>query len=57
MAKRNKEKEREKRNNCPFIGNRNRVKKFIDYFIWVMNRKGSMYIEKIVDVNVGKLKG
>ena len=28
-----------------------------DYFIWVMNRKGSQYIEKIMDIVLEKLKG
>lgn len=28
-----------------------------DYFIWVMKRKGSQYIEKIVDIMLDKLKG
>lgn len=28
-----------------------------DYFIWVMKRKGSQYIEKIVDIMIDKLKG
>ena len=28
-----------------------------DYFIWVMQRKGSQYIEKIVDTMLEKLKG
>lgn len=27
-----------------------------DYFIWVMKRKGSQYIEKIVDIMLDKLK-
>lgn len=28
-----------------------------DYFIWVMKRKGSQHIEKIVDIMIDKLKG
>ena len=28
-----------------------------DYFIWIMNRKGSQYIEKIIDIVLEKLKG
>lgn len=28
-----------------------------DYFIWVMKRKGSQHIEKIVDIMLDKLKG
>lgn len=28
-----------------------------DYFIWIMNRKGSQYIEKIMDIVLEKLKG
>jgi hypothetical protein len=28
-----------------------------DYFIWVMKKKGSQYIEKIVDIMIDKLKG
>ena len=28
-----------------------------DYFIWVMQRKGSQYIEKIMDIVLEKLKG
>ncbi len=29
----------------------------LDYFKWVMKRKGSQYIEKIVDIMLDKLKG
>lgn len=28
-----------------------------DYFIWVMKRKGSQYVEKIIDIMLDKLKG
>ena len=29
----------------------------LDCFIWVMKRKGSQYIEKIMDIVLEKLKG